>query len=272
MLNGRIGIVAAVCAMLAVTNAASAYYSPHLGRWISRDPIAEPGAIILREQVEPTASIPRGPGELAEVDANPQRFVSNDPQDAVDPVGLWSKETHYGKSGKVDGTYEIATKIGFSDKCAEVIASWDNGVDGLATNALVAPQFHFEPGRDEAYNDRRTKGENKLKQAKVWFSLTQPCVYDGLAHIGEALHSYQDSFSHIESHYAETLRKHLTGPNAGLYTDKDATRFYKKGDSRNNMPDDPDKWPEDHKKTLDGTRSLLQKIWQMPYVQCTCKK
>ena len=64
MRSQRIGITAAVVGVLGLTNAASAYYSPNLGRWISRDPIGE-----------------RGGRNLAE-------SMLNDPISIIDPLGL----------------------------------------------------------------------------------------------------------------------------------------------------------------------------------------
>ncbi len=57
-----IGTVAALAVLLA-TDCASAYYSPRLGRWLSRDPIGEHGGKNLYESMR------------------------NDPADAVDPDG-----------------------------------------------------------------------------------------------------------------------------------------------------------------------------------------
>lgn len=66
---------------------ASAYYNPKLGRFINRDPIGEPGAIILRQPAS-RGFIPRDP--IPE-EPNPYGYVMNSPTIMVDPFGLQSK-------------------------------------------------------------------------------------------------------------------------------------------------------------------------------------
>lgn len=206
---------------------------------------------------------------------NLYQYVRSNPVKLVDPDGLWGRETHYGKSGLVDGTYEIAKRVGFSDKCAEVLAAWNQGVDDV-TPAWAFPYFHFEPGRSATANCRWNTGVDKLKRANVYLSpwIWDVSVYDGLAHIGEALHGYQDAFAHKDTHHADTPLKHVTGPNAGYYSAELAarTRFHNEGDSLNYRPDDPDLWPEDHRATVTDTEARLNEIWKIPSVQCHCKK
>jgi hypothetical protein len=72
------------------------YYSPATGRWPSRDPIGERGALVLRDRkahLEFKDSPPFGeeesggePDPLNE--ANVYLFVGNSPIDLVDPIGL----------------------------------------------------------------------------------------------------------------------------------------------------------------------------------------
>jgi len=86
---------------LFTANQASAYYSPSTGRWLSRDPMGEPGFEALRAanivprvgQVVSTASLP--PGRFFERDTTatkkePNRyvFVANAPIGLVDRDGL----------------------------------------------------------------------------------------------------------------------------------------------------------------------------------------
>lgn len=203
---------------------------------------------------------------------NLYQYVRSNPVKLVDPDGLWGRETHWGDpvQKRVKGTYDIATDIGFSDKCARVLADWNQGVDDV-TPAWLYPYFHFEPGRSAMANCRWNTGVDKLKRANVYVSpwIWDVSVYDGLAHIGEALHGYQDSFSHVAGHHAESGIKHITGPNDGHYTV--ATRFYNVGDSLNYRPDDPDLWPADHAATVADTKAKLEEIWKIPAVKCHCK-
>ena len=90
-----------VFAALFFTNQASAYYSPSTGRWLSRDPMGEPGFEALRAtsvvprvgQVASTASLP--PSRLFVRDAVIYRkqsicyvFVANNAENYFDPFGL----------------------------------------------------------------------------------------------------------------------------------------------------------------------------------------
>jgi hypothetical protein len=83
------------------TNQASAYYSPSTGRWLSRDPMGEPGFETLRAastvpgigQVVSTTSLP--PSRLfvrdsfaTTMDPNRFAFVRNNPMNLIDREGL----------------------------------------------------------------------------------------------------------------------------------------------------------------------------------------
>lgn len=99
----------AASALLALTDAASAYYSPRLGRFLNRDPINEPGAVMVHQPTRPvTAFFPRDPveGDATELlregiiadpageptlsghPAHPLTFTENNPISRVDLLGL----------------------------------------------------------------------------------------------------------------------------------------------------------------------------------------
>lgn len=86
----RFAVIAAL-AVLALTEAASAYYSPAMGRFISRDPINEPGAMLVRQgKSRPaTAFLARDPLSAGPED-NVYSFVANRPFGSVDALGLLS--------------------------------------------------------------------------------------------------------------------------------------------------------------------------------------
>jgi len=69
----------ALLALLSVTNLASAYYDPGVQRWISRDPIREPGFDLVRRHQRRAS---RG-------EPNRYIFVLNNPERWVDYDGLW---------------------------------------------------------------------------------------------------------------------------------------------------------------------------------------
>ena len=83
------------------TNQANAYYSPSTGRWLSRDPLGEPGFELLRAssvlpksgQTANATALP--PSRLftrdsVETRKSPNRYamVGNDPMDEIDILGL----------------------------------------------------------------------------------------------------------------------------------------------------------------------------------------
>jgi hypothetical protein len=101
-----------VLSVLLTAQIASAYYCPSTGRWLSRDPIGEPGFENLRAasalpeagQVVSPVSLPLGrwidrdPISTAN-DPDRYAFVKNAPINLVDPLGL-----RFG-NGKICGNY-----------------------------------------------------------------------------------------------------------------------------------------------------------------------
>jgi hypothetical protein len=83
MRNGKIKFAAiAALAVLALSEAASAYYSPRLGRFLSRDPIGEPGAVLIRQEEQVTSFRGGQPvihGQLVGYGPFHHRFIARDP-------------------------------------------------------------------------------------------------------------------------------------------------------------------------------------------------
>lgn len=196
---------------------ASAYYHPGMGVFMSRDPGAG-GATRIGAGGPAVAGgfIPRDPtGSNQYADGmNLYQYVRGNPVNRVDPHGLWSKELHS------ETTEQVALLIGYSQRCRAVLADWNRGIDDWS-GASLFPEYHFnfisdrffgdyQPlrGRDEWFQHRWDKGVRKLSNAGPWYSWIEDCVYDGLAHIGEALHHRQDSFSHSAARDAETPFDH----------------------------------------------------------------
>lgn len=83
----RLAVIAAL-AVLALTHAASAFYSPAMGWFLNRDPINEPGAVLVRAVArQGTRFVPRDLPSTA-TERHLYAFVHNEPQDYVDPLGL----------------------------------------------------------------------------------------------------------------------------------------------------------------------------------------
>ena len=58
------------------------YYNPGTGRWLSKDPLTEPGFILLARPAVPRQKQGRP-------DSNPYRFLHNDAVNETDFLGLW---------------------------------------------------------------------------------------------------------------------------------------------------------------------------------------
>src|SRR5437773_1393402 len=94
MMNSKIILTGALFALWTAQNA-SAWYDPALGRWLTRDPIGEPGFQAL-QQVQQTVAVPSGASSGRWInrdsgisdDPNLYTFVYNEPITQIDPWGL----------------------------------------------------------------------------------------------------------------------------------------------------------------------------------------
>lgn len=86
----RIGVALALFSLLSTSEIASAFYDPTTQSWINRDPMHEPGLILLATGASSDSRGSFGP-TTPEEDHRPNlyAFVLNDPADYVDPDGQW---------------------------------------------------------------------------------------------------------------------------------------------------------------------------------------
>jgi len=72
------------------------YYLPGQGRWLSRDPIGEPGF----------QAILRGPSSVQAGEPNPYTFVRNSPLGHIDPLGLIEFEGCEGREEEIQKQFD----------------------------------------------------------------------------------------------------------------------------------------------------------------------
>ncbi|MGH9873888.1 MAG: RHS repeat-associated core domain-containing protein [Pyrinomonadaceae bacterium] len=137
------------------------WYDPQLGRFISEDPIGLDGGI------------------------NQFAYVSNHPQIATDPFGLYEIDVHYYL------TYYLARKTGcFTDVQARLIAEYDQLADDDNDHA-PGP---LRSGRNVAFHAFGTPAQNAARAVELWDLATQG--QGSLSHLGIFFHFFQDSYSH----------------------------------------------------------------------------
>ena len=139
------------------------FYDPQLGRFISEDPIGLAGGI------------------------NSFAYVSNNPQNGVDPSGLYNEDVHYYL------TYFIAMKFSCVTKDeARLIADADQSTD---ENPDTAPWLGWTVAQalsnadNHAFTNWANSRLNELRQS----ALSTTHNYVGM---GRYLHFLQDTFSH----------------------------------------------------------------------------
>jgi RHS repeat-associated protein len=145
------------------------YYSPMLGRWVSRDPLGEGGGL------------------------HTYVFVSNAPLNSYDKYGLWTETVHNGM------TRTWATVLLISADTAETIGVNDNLVDVTYDPTIIDDahwSWHFnrspflgEDSRIIHKNEMLAKAKERCANAK-----DQPAL--AAAALGMALHPLQDAVAH----------------------------------------------------------------------------
>lgn len=150
------------------------YYSPTLGRWLSRDPIGEQGSSLYV-------------------------FVGNAPIGRIDPKGLWGYDVHYG------WTRAWAVDEGYQTDAAIAVAEADEGVDNRWETRPEYPggqKYHFDRSGGGLMDTRLQLFMEHLTEAKKWcdwrsYGDVIGDVPDQAAfNLGTALHPRQDWVAH----------------------------------------------------------------------------
>jgi RHS repeat-associated protein len=205
------------------------YYDYYTGRWLSHDPMEYVDGMNLYE------------------------YVRSNPIMLGDPCGLWGYDMHY------EETHCIAVEIGFSEYCADLIASANWDVDVSTPASITAnQQYHFDGFTDWFWNyvpyPTRRAAHAELKWSDAQTTLKEmgcEFVPDALDDVGRALHGFQDGYSHNAKHSARTAAEHFVSGFA---------------------PDDATLWPDDWLDTSLDTRAKLQEIFNNPKVKCLCEE
>ena len=163
------------------TKQAGAYYSPSTGRWLSRDPMGEPGFELLRAssavpkvgQIARTASLPQSRTFVRDAvlknEVNAYVLVKNDPESKVDFLGLAQTYFYWTPTPCGNGATTAFIQVGLGGGTL-----WptghpfvDDGTHGLfSTAANCPPLYPASSGGtfgDQAGNALGTVGINGLK-------------------------------------------------------------------------------------------------------------
>jgi hypothetical protein len=172
-----------------------AYYCPSTGRWLSRDPLGEPGFELFRAsgavpRVDRVVSIASLPGLWINRDSNrekkepsPYPFVANNPIMSVDSLGLC---TAYLCKRPVDFLYSpiarnvpyhwfLKASFGLSEESHCLCSCSANGSFNLLT------EMTLEVGLGEQGGG--VPGQNSPLNPLNWYPLTQPVDHSGQSEV-----------------------------------------------------------------------------------------
>jgi RHS repeat-associated protein len=183
------------------------YYQPQTGRWLIRDPLGETGGLNLNG------------------------FVSNNPVNKIDALGLYELDVHYYL------TYYLARRHGcFTDAEARNIAEGNQRADedpdkkpgpGWIQNDYDPIGVIDQSTPDHAQQDRNSNyhalhpGSHQPYLRMHWQNATQGSS-GNLFNLGVYLHYRQDMFSHAG--YTNPSYGHLYGTHAEDKTDSDVPK------------------------------------------------
>ena len=167
-----------------IQNNLNRWYDANTGRWLSKDPIGFEGR-----------------------DANPYRYVGNDPINATDPSGLWDSKVHiwmtFWLTGfakmKVQPAYTMARAANFPDEdWRSPTHAWCSYQAGLIPEERMREiaSWHFPQSPDGVVHKGSAAARRNYKDAldpKKTIGLSDKEI---LVMFGEGLHVLQDSYAH----------------------------------------------------------------------------
>jgi hypothetical protein len=158
-------MVLVACVLLSVTHEVLAFYNPSTGRWLSRDPIREPGFGVL-------ASTPHE--AIQEGEAESYLFVRNDSVQHFDLLGLdvdvsWTPPT----CPKPFKTVFIQVLYGGSGSYNS--PRTDNGTAGWFAPDRGCPDYYLPPGMEYTFQDSPS-GTHGWLTGPVHFIVCRVCL------------------------------------------------------------------------------------------------
>ncbi|MFW6169328.1 MAG: RHS repeat-associated core domain-containing protein [Planctomycetota bacterium] len=158
------------------------YYDPRIGQFISDDPAG-----------------------FAAGDANPRRYVENDPTNQIDPTGMYGEDVHFYFNYYLARYLGLDQPSGWINSKGQPVSEayivsyfatrvdYDRATEPVGGGAAVRQRFHFpDPGGPFQTVSR---GDPRVSQALSTVGST-----GDLEMFGVLLHVYQDSFSHEGFH------------------------------------------------------------------------
>jgi RHS repeat-associated protein len=162
-------------------------YSPSAGRFLSRDPVEEPGASVLNE-LDGTVS-----GGVIAI-ANLYVCAGNHTVNSVDVFGLWNTDVHR------DMTTQWANGLGISSGTASAIGIADDAIDTIFPPdnlPLTNTKFSWHFNRSTTGGDSRLEHRDKVvKTAQTFCTGDMDDPVNAARFLGYALHPTQDWVAH----------------------------------------------------------------------------